>query len=162
MTTEILTKRRAILAFMLDRPGVLNKIAMLIRRKMYNVETLTVCKTDQPGVSRMTITLREESDAKMAQVIKQIEKSTEVISAKELDIDESFWREVAIVKLEADRSHMDALAEKYAFEILDARNHSRFIVQVAGTSQRIDEFINDVGTDKVVEIARSGFTAMEK
>ena len=66
-------KRRAILAFMLDRPGVLNKIAMLIRRKMYNVETLTVCKTNQPGTSRMTLTLREDSDEKMRQVIKQIE-----------------------------------------------------------------------------------------
>lgn len=162
MTTTTLPKRRAILAFMLDRPGVLNKIAMLIRRKMYNVETLTVCKTDQPGVSRMTITLRENSEEKMAQVIRQIEKSTEVISAKELDIDHSFWREVAIVKLEADRSHMDALARNYPFEILDDQNHSRFIVQVAGTSQCIDKFINDVGDDKIVEIARSGFTAMEK
>ena len=162
MTTAIPMKRRAILAFMLDRPGVLNKIAMLIRRKMYNVETLTVCKTNQPGVSRMTITLREDSDAKMLQVIKQIEKSTEVISAKELDIDESFWREVAIVKLEADASHMEQLARTHAFDILDTQNHHRFIVQVAGTSQCIDEFLRDAGDDKIVEIARSGFTAMEK
>ena len=107
MTTTALMKRRAILAFMLDRPGVLNKIAMLIRRKMYNVETLTVCSTNQPEVSRMTITLREDSDDKMRQVIKQIEKSTEVISARELDMNESFWREVAIVKFEADEGQME-------------------------------------------------------
>jgi acetolactate synthase-1/3 small subunit len=106
MTTTAAMKRRAILAFMLDRPGVLNKIAMLIRRKMYNVETLTVCKTDRPGTSRMTITLREDSDAKVRQVLKQIEKITEVISASELDVDQSFWREVAIVKLEADADRM--------------------------------------------------------
>jgi acetolactate synthase regulatory subunit len=109
-------KRRAILAFMLDRPGVLNKIAMLIRRKMYNVETLTVCKTNQPGTSRMTITLREDSDEKMHQVIKQIEKCTEVISASELDMNESFWREVAIVKLEADEGRIEALKSAYPFE----------------------------------------------
>jgi hypothetical protein len=72
MTDTTPAKRRALLAFMLDRPGVLNKVAMLIRRKMYNVETLTVCKTNQPGTSRMTITLREASDAKMLQVVKQI------------------------------------------------------------------------------------------
>ena len=73
MTDTAPVKRRAILAFMQDRPGVLNKIAMLIRRKMYNVETLTVCKTNQSGTSRMTITLREASDAKMLQVVKQIQ-----------------------------------------------------------------------------------------
>lgn len=162
MTTTVPMKRRAILAFMLDRPGVLNKIAMLIRRKMYNVETLTVCKTNQPGTSRMTITLREDSDDKMRQVIKQIEKSTEVISARELDANESFWREVAIVKLEADEGWMEALARAYRFEILDHQNHELYIVQVAGTSKSIDDFLQDVGTDRIIEVARSGFTAMEK
>ncbi|MEE4113926.1 MAG: acetolactate synthase small subunit, partial [Desulfobacteraceae bacterium] len=160
MTTPVLMKRRAILAFMLDRPGVLNKIAMLIRRKMYNVETLTVCKTNQPGTSRMTITLREDSDDKMRQVIKQIEKSTEVISAKELDMNESFWREVAIVKFEADEGRMEALAKTYPFQILDRQNHELFIVQVTGTSQLIDSFLQDVGTERIIEVARSGFTAM--
>jgi acetolactate synthase-1/3 small subunit len=155
-------KRRAILAFMLDRPGVLNKIAMLIRRKMYNVETLTVCKTNQPGTSRMTITLREDSDEKMRQVIKQIEKSTEVISARELDMNESFWREVAIVKFEADEDRIESLKRDYRFEILDRRDHELYIVQVAGTSQFIDDFLQDAGTDRIVEVARSGFTAMEK
>ena len=162
MTTTVSMKRRAILTFMLDRPGVLNKIAMLIRRKMYNVETLTVCKTNQPGTSRMTITLREDSDDKMRQVIKQIEKSTEVISARELDISESFWREVAIVKFEADPVRMEALASMYTFEILDRQNHELFIVQVAGNSQMIDDFMDAIGSDKIVEVARSGFTALEK
>ncbi|MBR9987662.1 MAG: acetolactate synthase small subunit [Desulfosarcina sp.] len=162
MTTTALMNRRAILAFMLDRPGVLNKIAMLIRRKMYNVETLTVCKTNQPGTSRMTITLREDSDEKMRQVIKQIEKSTEVISARELDMNESFWREVAIVKFEADEDRMEVLKRTYQFEILDRRDHELYIVQVAGTSRLIDDFLQDAGMDRIVEVARSGFTAMEK
>ena len=162
MTETTPAKRRAILAFMQDRPGVLNKIAMLIRRKMYNVETLTVCKTNQPGTSRMTITLREASDAKMLQVVKQIEKITEVISAKELDVDESFWREVAVVKFEADAKCLAALQNRYQIEILDNTGDERFVVQVAGTSQRIDTFLQDVGSANIVEVARSGFTAIEK
>jgi len=162
MTTTVLMKRRAILAFMLDRPGVLNKIAMLIRRKMYNVETLTVCKTNQPGTSRMTITLREDSDDKMRQVIKQIEKSTEVISARELHIDQSFWREVAIVKFEADGTQIDQLNQNHGFEVLDHQNHDLYIAQVTGTSQMIDDFLAAIGNDKIVEVARSGFTALEK
>jgi acetolactate synthase-1/3 small subunit len=155
-------KRRAILIFMLNRPGVLNKISMLIRRKMYNVETITACTTNQPGISRMTLTLREDRDDKMMQVIKQIEKITEVISAKELDINQSFWREVAIVKIEATRSQLETLGPKYNFEILDQQNHELFIVQLAGTSKKIDDFLQELGGDKIVETARSGFTALEK
>ena len=162
MTLPSPMKRRAILAFMLDRPGVLNKIAMLIRRKMYNVETLTVCKTNRPGTSRMTLTLREDSDDKMHQVIKQIEKITEVISARELDIDASYWREVAIVKFESDPEAMKTLADDYDFEILDRQQLDCYIVQVAGTSQQIDTFLQAVGADRIVEVARSGFTAMER
>ena len=154
-------KRRAILAFMLDRPGVLNKISMLIRRKMYNVDTLTVCRTNTPGVSRMTITLEEDDEAKVVQVIKQIEKVTEVISAKELDRTESFWREVAIVKIETDQDAFDDLVKKYNFEVLDKQNHEIYIVQIAGTSGYIDDFIEDVGSDRIIEIARTGVTTME-
>jgi acetolactate synthase I/III small subunit len=156
------TKRRAILAFVLNRSGVLNKISMLIRRKMYNVDTLTVCATQQPGISRMTLTLREESDAKALQVVKQLEKMTEVISAKELDIDQSFWREVAIVKFEADEALLAQLGERFPLEILDRRNHALCVAQIAGTSKRIDDFLAAVSPEKIVEVARSGFTAMEK
>jgi len=162
MTNRQRIKRRAILAFMMNRPGVLNKISMLIRRKMYNVETITACPTNQPGVTRMTLTLREDSDDKMIQVIKQIEKITEVISAKELDTDQSFWREVAIVKAEMDGTHLEQLQENYNFEILDRQNHELLIIQVAGTSKNIDDFLQELGRDKVIEVARSGFTALEK
>ena len=162
MTNRQRIKRRAILAFMMNRPGVLNKISMLIRRKMYNVETITACPTNQPGVTRMTLTLREDSDDKIIQVIKQIEKITEVISAKELDTDQSFWRDVAIVKAEVDGTQFDQLKENYNFEILDRQNHELFIIQVAGTSKSIDDFLQELGRDKVIEVARSGFTALEK
>jgi acetolactate synthase-1/3 small subunit len=155
-------KRRAILVFVLNRSGVLNKISMLIRRKMYNVDTLTVCATQQPGISRMTITLREDSDDRMLQVIKQIEKITEVISARELDIDQSFWREVAIVKFEAKGDLLEQLGQNYSFEILDRQNHEVFVAQVAGTSQLIDDFMKEIGEDKIIEVGRSGFTALEK
>ena len=160
--TATQTKRRAILIFTLNRSGVLNKIAMLIRRKMRNVDTITACATQQPGISRMTITLREDSDDKTLQVTKQIEKLTEVISARELNIDQSFWREVAIVKFEADGAHLEQLGKNHTFEILVRQNNAVFVAQVAGTSQIIDSFIQDIGEEKIIEVARSGFTALEK
>ena len=162
MTSTQQMKRRAILAYMQNRPGVLNKVSMLIRRKMYNVDTITVCRTRTPGISRMSLTLREDSDKKMLQVVKQIEKITEVVSAKELDIDRSFWREVAIIKLEADEDQLEQLRGKYTCEILDRQSSDLYIVQVAGTNQLIDDFLNDLGDDHIVEVARSGFTALEK
>jgi len=160
--TTAQTKRRAILSFMLDRSGVLNKVFMLIRRKMINVDTITACATQQPGISRITLTLREDSDDKALQLVKQMEKLTEVISAKELDIDQSFWREVAIVKFEAGSGHLDRLGQSYNFEILDRQNHEVVVAQVAGTSLMIDNFMAEIGPDKIIEIARSGFTAREK
>ena len=162
MVTTTQIKRRAILIFVLNRSGVLNKIAMLIRRKMHNVDTITACATQQPGISRMTITLREDNDDKTLQMIKQIEKMTEVISAKELDVNQSFWREVAIVKFEADDAHLEKLGKKYTFEILVRQNNEVCVAQVAGTSQIIDDFVQEIGAEKVIEVARSGFTALEK
>ena len=155
-------QRRAILAFVQDKPGTLNKISMLIRRKMYNVETITACKTHRPGISRMTLTLREDRDDKMLQVVRQVEKMTEVVAARELDIDQSFWREVAIVKFEAEPAWFARLQQDYVFEVLDRQNHELFIVQIAGTSQRIDDFLAVIGSERIVEVARSGFTALEK
>jgi acetolactate synthase-1/3 small subunit len=135
---------------------------MLIRRKMINVDTITACPTQQPGITRMTLTLREDSDDKTLQLVKQIEKLTEVISAKELDIDQSFWREVAIVKFEAGSGHLEGLSQNYNFEILDRQNHEVMVAQVAGTSRMIDDFMAQIGLEKIIEVARSGFTALEK
>ena len=155
-------KRRAILAFVQDKPGTLNKISMMIRRKMYNVDTLTVCKAKAAGVSRMTITLREDDEAKVLQVIRQLEKFTEVIRAKELDREESYWREVAIIKFELEKKAFEKLQKKYQIEILDAKPHDIYIVQIAGPTERIDSFLKEVGSEHFIEIARTGVTAMDK
>ena len=155
-------KRRGILAFVQNKPGTLNKISSMIRRKMYNVDTLTVCKAKAPGVSRMTITLREDDEAKVTQIIRQLEKFTEVIRAKELDRDESYWREVAIVKFELGEKEYAKLKKKYPLEILDSQPRDIHIVQIAGPTERIDSFLDDVGTDHFIEIARTGVMAMDK
>jgi acetolactate synthase-1/3 small subunit len=155
-------KRRAILAFVQNKPGTLNKISMMVRRKMYNVDTLTVCKAKAPGVSRMTITLREDDEAKVLQVIRQLEKFTEVIRAKELDRDQSYWREVAIIKFELEKKAIEKLQKKYQIEILDAQSHDIYIVQIAGPTERIDGFLKDLGAEHFIEIARTGVTAMDK
>lgn len=155
-------RRRTILAFMLYRPGVLNKVSMLIRKKMYNVDTLTVCSSRVQGISRMTITLQEDDEGKVGQVIRQLEKFTEVISVKELDADNSYWREVAVVKLEVDAAHLETFQGRYNFEILDRKSEDIHILQVAGSTRHIDGFLDEVGREYIIEIARTGVSAMEK
>ena len=155
-------QRRGILAFVQNKPGTLNKISSMIRRKMYNVDTLTVCKAKPPGVSRMTITLREDDEAKVIQVIRQLEKFTEVIRAKELNREQSYWREVAIVKFELEDKEFAKLKKKYQMEVLDSQPHDIHIVQVAGPTERIDSFLDDLGNEHLIEIARTGVTAMDK
>ena len=162
MENKYTTKRRAILAFMLDRPGVLNKVLSLLRRKLYNVDTITVCATNKPGISRMSMTLQENSNDEMVQIIKQIEKITEVISAKELNKNDSFWREVAIIKTELEKSQLKELSLRHDYKIIDEQNQNLYIIQIAGTIKDIDSFLDDLGNEKIIEIARSGFTAMEK
>ena len=154
--------RRAILAFMLDRPGVLNKVSMQIRKKMYNVDTLTVCSSRVEGISRMTITLREDDQAKVFQIIRQLEKFTEVISAKELDTGHSYWREVANVKLEVDATHLESFRGRFNFEVLDQKDEDIYILQVAGATRQIDTFLDEIGRQFIIEIARTGVTALEK
>jgi len=155
-------KRRAILAFMLDRPGVLQKVSMLIRKKMYNVDTLTVCNSRKEGISRMTITLEEDDEARVQQVLSQLERFTEVVSVKELDTDHSYWREAAIIKVEADDEHLEIFKKDYTFEILDHKSHDIHIIQITGSPRRIDAFVKELGEEHIIEIARTGVTAMEK
>ncbi|MGB5984110.1 MAG: acetolactate synthase small subunit [Desulfobacterales bacterium] len=162
MTQKKPMRRRAILAFVLNRPGVLNKISMLIRRKMYNVDTITACETKRPDISRITLTLREDRDDKIRKVLLQMEKLTEVISARELDTTQSFWREVAVVKFEASDTQLEKLRSEFRFKVLDRKDPEVIIVQIAGTIQMIDDFLAAVGHDKVIEAARSGCTALEK
>jgi acetolactate synthase-1/3 small subunit len=134
---------------------------MLIRRKMYNVDTITVCRTRTEGISRMTLTLCEDDDDKLNQVIKQIEKITEVISAKSLDMNRSFWREVGLVKFEADKPHLETLETNYSFDILERQSHDIYIVQIVGTSGTIDSFLQDIGDKKIIDATRSGLTALD-
>lgn len=155
-------KRRTILAFMLDRPGVLNKVSMLIRRKMYNVDTLAVCSSRVVGISRMTITLQEEQDVLVKQIIKQLEKITEVISVKELNAENSYWREAAIVKLEIDSKTLQSYKKLMNFELLEQKSEDLHIIQLAGPTNQIDNFLDEIGREYIVEIARTGVSALEK
>ncbi|MEI7579448.1 MAG: acetolactate synthase small subunit [bacterium] len=150
-----------ILTKVLNKPGVLNKIASLMRRKMYNINTLTVCQSVTPGISKMTITLFSDSPEEIKQVLKQLEKIPEVITAVNLDPEKSFWREVAIIKCSLLASKINSLRHKFDLQILREKKNA-IILQVSGTSNAIDEFIGSIGMKNILDISRSGVTALEE
>jgi acetolactate synthase I/III small subunit len=153
--------KHLILAFMLDRPGVLNKISGLMRRKMYNIDTLTVCETEKKGISRMTIALKCEEGEGVQHIIKQLLRINEIVSAEDLDAHASFWREVALIRCKLDEAKLHYLKENFKFEILQAKG-SQYIVQIAGSIQRIDAFISEMTMKNIIELARSGPTSMHE
>lgn len=127
---------------------------------MYNIDTLTVCETSDPQISRMTITLRSKDRVSVDKVVKQIEKIVEVISAKCVDEDMSFVREVALIKINISRERLNELDKTFSLEILKEIIDG-YIIQVSGTISEIDEFIKEIGTENISEMARSGATAIE-
>ncbi|OIP95189.1 acetolactate synthase small subunit [Candidatus Wirthbacteria bacterium CG2_30_54_11] len=156
-------KPYTILAFMLDTAGVLNKIVLLIRRKMYNIDTLTVCRTNVLGISRMTISLRSDDQARVQGMIRQIDKITEVTEISILDPRTSIIRDMALIKLRVKAGRLIHLQNSYAFKLLDEHEGSEyFTLQIAGTSREIDSFISEFDPASILEIARTGPTAMLK
>ncbi len=156
-------KPYTILAFMLDTPGVLNKIVLLIRRKMYNIDTLTVCRTNVLGISRMTISLRSDDPERVKGMVKQIDKITEVTEISVLDPRTSLIRDMAILKVQVKAGRLIHLQNTYAFKLLDEHEGSEyFTLQMAGDPRAIDNFISEFDPGQVLEVARTGPTAMTK
>jgi acetolactate synthase-1/3 small subunit len=85
-----------------------------------------------------------------------------VIRVKELDKEKSWWRELAIIKLETDCGCMGLMKEKYRFEELENRDTETYTIQIAGTSKKINDFIEEIGSENIIEIARTGVTTMAK
>jgi len=151
-----------LLTYVGNRPGVLNKIASLIRRKMYNIDTLTVSDTGDTKVSGMTLTITTDNPSTVTEMMKQIQKIPEVINITNLNPEKSFWREVALVKCNLKASKLEILKKTCNIEILFENQESKvMIIQIAGTPQNIDICISEIGENNVLDVTRTGVTAMQ-
>jgi acetolactate synthase I/III small subunit len=149
-----------LLAYVKNSPGVLNKITGLIRRKMYNIDSLTVSNTSQKNISAITLTLNADEVGRIRLMMKQIEKLPEVITIRNLDPEKSFWREVALVKCEITDTKLNFLQKEHSIQVLFDDPSSNFLIlQIAGRSRDIDSCISEI--PNIIEITRSGVTSME-
>ena len=144
-----------------NKSGVLTRIAGLFSRRSFNIDSLSVGATDNPDYSRMTITVHGDRDV-LEQVIKQLSKLINVIRVSELDPGESIERELAIIKVNADkesRSEIMQIVNIFRAKIIDV-SHRSMIIEVTGDEEKIDAMVQLLRQFGIKEMARTGKVSM--
>lgn len=146
------------------KPGVLHRISNMFRRRDFNIESISVGVTEVKDLARMTITVK--GDANTAnQVVKQMAKLIDVVQVNVLDWANSVQRELALIKLKAEthekRSEIMDYASVFRGRIIDVSRDS-LIVEVTGDSDKINAFINLTMPFGIIEVARTGITALSR
>ena len=143
--------------------GVLNRVTSMFRRRQFNIDMLTVCETESPDYSRITVRFHGDPRTKQ-QLIDQLYKLKEVCAIEDMSPDESVCRELLLIKMENDpasRSDILAAVEAYEAKSVDYTRDS-ITIQLTGDTVRIDAFINLMRDYKILEICRTGVVALER
>ncbi len=144
-----------------NKSGVLTRIAGLFSRRSFNIDSLSVGATDNPDYSRMTITVHGDKDV-LEQVIKQLSKLINVIRVSELAPGESVERELAVIKVSADResrSEIMQIVNIFRAKIIDVSAKS-MIIETTGDEEKIDAIIQLLRQFGIKELARTGKVSM--
>ncbi len=156
-------ERRTFIAHVEDVPGVLNRIASLFRRRGFNIESLTVGKTDHDGISRMTIVARADDD--VARLIEaNLYKLVNVLAVEEVTHHPSMIRDLALIKVRATvetRPKILEATERYWARAIDEAPDA-MTLEVAGTRDTIDELVETLRPFGIVEMVRTGVVAMTR
>ena len=146
-----------------NKPGVLNRVASLFRRRGFNIESLTVGHTERPGVSRMTITL--DTDERGAFLVEaNLYKVVNVISVENITAQPSVYRELAMIKVAATaetRTHLMQLVSVFRARVVDVAPDS-LVIEITGTEDKIDGLLEVLMTYGVIETVRTGRVAMSR
>ena len=146
-----------------DEPGVLNRVSSLFRRRGYNIESLTVGHTEQPGVSRMTITVPTD-EAGAARIEANIYKLVNVISVTDLTASPAVYRDLAMIKVSATpeaRPGIVHLVDVFRARIIDLAPDS-LTIEITGAEDKIDGLLEVLRPYGVLEMARTGRVAMAR
>jgi len=158
------TGRKHILSILVEnRPGVLTRISGLFARRGFNIDTLSVGPTDDPRISRITITL-DGANHPIDQVTKQLHKLVNVLKIRDLEPSETVARELALFKVAVEgpgRSEVLQLAEIFRGKVVDVGRRS-VIVEITGTNDKIEAFEGMVRPFGLVEMMRTGEIAISR
>jgi len=157
-------KTKVISVLVENKPGVLHGVSNLFRRRNFNIESITVGPSETSDVARMTITVNGDEKT-LEQVVKQLAKLIDVLKVEELEQGHFVMRELALIKVNVEtpkeRSDIINCVEVFRGRIIDVSMDS-LTVEITGTPDKLDAFLNLMKTNGVIELARTGITALAR
>ena len=144
-----------------NNAGVLVRVATLFGRRGYNIDSLTVSETNDPGISRITITTQGDQNI-INQIVQQTQKLVEVRAVRIEDVSNAIQRELLLVKLrtnERQRSQIKEICEIYEAKIVDLTKSS-LIIELTGKPGKIDAFLDVLAPYDIIEQCRTGVTTI--
>ena len=155
--------KKEIVSVLVDnQANVLTRVVSLFGRRGFNIDSLTVSATNDPNLSRITIVF-SATEQKMQQILTQTEKLEVVKSIYVLNRENSLYRELLLIKIEADQKQRSAIKEIvdiFRGKIVDLSRES-LIIELTGTPEKLDGFIDVIQDYKIVEVCRTGITGIE-
>ncbi|WP_339321957.1 acetolactate synthase small subunit [Paenibacillus sp. FSL W8-0194] len=156
-----MSTRHTIAVLVNDQPGVLQRVSGLFGRRGFNIESITVGQSEEPGLSRMVIvTIGDEHT--LEQIEKQLYKLIDVIKVVDLSSNPMVARELALIKVNAEpseRPEIMGVVETFRASVVDIGSHN-LMVQVVGDTTKIDAMIELLKPYGIRELSRTGVTAM--
>src|SRR5215211_6432198 len=158
------TGRKHILSLLVEnKPGVLARIAGLFSRRGFNIDTLAVGPTEDPEISRITLTL-DGAVHPIDQVTKQLHKLVNVIKIRDMEPGETIAREMALFRVTAaveSRAEIMHFAEIFRAKIVDVSRRT-LTIEVTGSNEKIDAFERMIRPHGLIEMARTGEVAISR
>ena len=156
-------QRRVISLLVDNQSGVLARVSNLFCRRGFNIDSLTVSATNDPTVSRITVTITSDEKA-LSQLILQTERLEVTRQVFVLDHENSLERELLLLKVAADvhsRSELREIASIYKAKIIDLSPDS-MVLELTGRPEKVDAFLKILADYKILEQCRTGVTALER
>jgi acetolactate synthase-1/3 small subunit len=154
--------QHTLVALVDDRPGVLNRVASLFRRRAFNIESLTVGRSAAPGISRMTIVI-DSDETNANRLMAYLDRLVDVRHVEDLGGVPSIVRDLALIKvtLSSDRAALLTLADEMRARVLDCGEQT-ITIEVTGDPAHIDAAVARLAPLGVVELVRTGQVAMRR
>ena len=155
--------RRTFVVHVEDKPGVLNRVASLFRRRAFNIESLTVGRTEVAGVSRMTIVV-DTDDNGARRLEANLYKLVNVLRVTDLTGDAAVIRDLTLIRVAATqetRTQVMQIVDTFRGRVVDVAPES-LIVEATGTEDKIDGLLGVLQPYGVLEIVRTGRVAMSR
>jgi acetolactate synthase-1/3 small subunit len=156
-------KLHRLVAIVVDRPGVLNRVSSLMRARNFNIDSLAVSRTDREGFSRMTISLHGD-DIAVEQAAKQLYRLIDVLKVQDVTAEPTVEHELALVKLrvtDSNRAEVLKLIELARGRVLDVAPEA-VIAEVSGSEAEVDDFVKVVRGYGIKELVRTGAVVMAR